>query len=289
MQRVLVALIGMVIVWALSGVVGAWALTRRRSGPFAEPTPAGFTQVRLRSSDGLAIGGWLAEDEDDRVTIVLAHGNGASRTALEGHARALRELECAVMPITLRAHGDSDGDSNDLGWSARHDVIAAVDHLRARRPERPIVVLGSSLGAAAAVFAAEELGDTVAGYVLVAPYADLVDAVHYRTQRYLPPILDTLAFAALWLGGQLVITDIDRIRPFEAAARFPDVPMLIFAGGADDRAPVDDARRIADAAPRARVIVVEGADHDAVLRHVSSRAALREIEELVGRLVGGGG
>ena len=28
--------------------------------------------------------------------------------------------------VTLRAHGDSSGDGNDLGLSAKHDVIAAV-------------------------------------------------------------------------------------------------------------------------------------------------------------------
>ena len=59
-------------------------------------------------------------------------------------ARALRGLGWTVLPITVRAHGDSEGRRNDFGWSARHDVEAAVSYLEART-EAPIVVLGISL------------------------------------------------------------------------------------------------------------------------------------------------
>jgi len=31
--------------------------------------------------------------------------------------------------ISLRAHGDSTGDFNDVGYSARHDVVVAVEFL----------------------------------------------------------------------------------------------------------------------------------------------------------------
>ena len=51
--------------------------------------------------------------------------------------------------------------------------IAAVEFLKARKPDRPVVIMGTSLGAAAAVFAAGELGHRVAGYILESPYQDL--------------------------------------------------------------------------------------------------------------------
>ena len=60
--------------------------------------------------------------------------------------------------ISLRAHGDSTGDLNDFGHSARHDVVTAVDWLEHNHPERPVVVWGQSLGAAAAIFTAEAIG-----------------------------------------------------------------------------------------------------------------------------------
>ncbi len=85
----------------------------------------------------------------------------------------------------MRAHGDSSGEFNDIGYSARLDVVAAVEFLERRRPARPILIHGTSLGAAAATFAAEELGHRVHGYVLECPYRDLRTAVWNRAEKAL--------------------------------------------------------------------------------------------------------
>lgn len=73
-----------------------------------------------------------------------------------------------VRPISLRAHGDSEGSRNDMGWSARLDIQAAVLHAPTVRSDLPAFVYGSSLGAGAALFAAESTGSRVDGYILVA-------------------------------------------------------------------------------------------------------------------------
>lgn len=251
------------IAYAGVGWATARALTRRARPAFAEPTPEGFEAVRLRTRDGLAVGGWWRSPERPRAVVVLAHGNGASRSALREEAAALVDQGCAVLPISLRAHGDSEGDRNDIGASARLDVIAAVEHARARRPGVPVIVFGSSLGAAAALFAGEELGERVDAYVLVGVFADLRLAVRRRTRRYLPVGVEALAYGALRLGAQIELPELDRNRPVDAARRLPPTTrVLLIAGGADDRAPPSDARAIAAALSNARVVVVEGLDHE---------------------------
>jgi pimeloyl-ACP methyl ester carboxylesterase len=50
------------------------------------------------------------------------------------------------------------------------------------------------------------------------------------------------------------------------AARLPDVPALLLAGGHDLSTPVEWARREAELAPSARLVVVPGAGHDVQLR-----------------------
>ena len=62
-------------------------------------------------------------------------------------------------------------------------MIAAVEFLERHRPGKPIVVLGASLGAAAAVFASGELAHRVQGYILESPYKDLKTAVRNRSVR----------------------------------------------------------------------------------------------------------
>ena len=79
-----------------------------------------------------------------------------------------------------RAHGDSTGEFDDAGYGARRDVCAAVEFLERRRPGRPVIVDGNSLGSAAAIFAAGELGHRVAAYILECPYQDLKIAVWNR-------------------------------------------------------------------------------------------------------------
>jgi alpha-beta hydrolase superfamily lysophospholipase len=165
--------------------------------------------------------------------------------------------------ISFRAHGDSAGEVNDFGYSGRRDVVAAVEWLRERCPGRPVVVWGQSLGAAAAVFAAPELGDRVAGYILECPYRDLRTAVRNRTRAYLPPVAEFVAYAGFSTVAPAVLPDADEISPAGAASRIPpSARVLVLAGAADRRATPEEAAAVAGAVGgRAELVVVEGGDH----------------------------
>lgn len=284
-------LIGSVAAWLGSGWIAALALTHRVRAPFAEPAPDGFEPIRLRTTDGLGIGGWWSRDPDAPIGVVLGHGNGASRSALVGRAIHLRAMGCDVLSISLRAHGDSDGEWNDLGLSARHDVTAAVRAMRAANPDRPVVLFGVSLGSAAALFAAAgESAELVDGAVLVAPYADLRTAVRRRTQRYLPPGIEAAAYAALRFGGLLALPNLGAIRPVDAAARLrADLPLLVAVGGSDSRAPRADAEAIAAVHADTVLSELAGAEHEDMNAWDASeegRAALTTFLAEIGRAGG---
>ncbi len=230
----------------------AYRLTSRHHAPYPEPPPrvswGTMEGLRLVSVDGLGIGAWFAEGRAEAPSVLFLHGNGGDRHHCLERAEILAsELGCAAMFITLRAHGDSDGDFNDIGYSARRDVAAAVDFLRGRRPNRPVIVFGVSLGSAAAAFAAEELGGKVAGYVLESPYGDLKTAVWNRTKAALPTPLDRVAYLGLRLSALVLLPQLDVISPVRAIGGVPeDVPVLILAGGSDDLATAAEARAIFD-------------------------------------------
>jgi len=279
LRRAAILSAALVAAWAASGLVVAHVLTRRVRPPFDEPAPPGHVAVRLRAADDLSLGAWYREHPDERAAVVLLHGNGASRAHVREHAARLHELGCSVLSVSLRAHGDSDGDVNDLGYSARFDVLAATTHLRADAPARRVVVVGLSLGAAAALYASAELD--VDAYVLAAPYADLRLATRRRTRRYLPRGLDVLAYEALVLGAHVCLPELDRLRPAQHARIRRDVPVVIVVGERDERAPRSDAEAIAEAVPQAAIELVPDADHEATLAHLARDEGAPVLERIL--------
>ena len=227
----------------------ARVLTGRQYPPFAEPSPtvpwAIFSPVRLVTSDHEQIGGWFAPGHPDRPVVLLLHGYRGSRTGFLEQAELAARHGCGTLLISLRAHGDSTGSRDDLGYSARRDVTAAVDWLHAQAPARPVIVFGTSLGAAAAIFAARDLDHQVAGYILECPYKDIWSAVQNRTDIFLPIGLSQIAYAGLVTVSPLVVPHAGKISPYDAITGVPsDVPLLFLAGGRDDRAKPDEVAAI---------------------------------------------
>jgi pimeloyl-ACP methyl ester carboxylesterase len=253
--------------WFLCSLAVAYRYVRRAQPIFAEPVPnitwAAVQTVQLHTEDGEQIGAWFIAGPADKPAVLFLHGNGGCRSACLGPVETLVREGYSVLTISLRAHGDSSGDTKDFGYSARYDVIAAVAWLRENRPGKSVVVWGQSFGSAAAIFAAERLGEDVGGYILECPYKDLRTAVWNRLKERLPPVLDAIAYAGLLSVSPLLISDVDRISPINEIGKTPSgVPILILAGGKDTRAPLDDARSLAiRVAGHSSLVLFDGADH----------------------------
>ena len=189
------------VIWLLVSSAVAYRLTHRRWPRFDEPAPqitwGRIEAERLKTSDGEELGAWFVDGRDHAPSVLLLHGSNGNRGHTLSRARFLASHGFAVLMVTLRAHGDSTGEYHDIGWGARRDVLAAVEFLESRRPGCPIIVSGNSMGSAAAVFAAGELGHRVHGYILESPYQDLKVAVWNRVDGVLPPILSHAAYAGL--------------------------------------------------------------------------------------------
>ncbi|MCE9554005.1 MAG: alpha/beta hydrolase [Planctomycetes bacterium] len=235
--------------WLISAWVFAHQMTRRRSPLFAENVPAlawgSVEAFRLDTLDGQHLGAWLVPGRTDKSAVLLLHGIGANRSSCLREAQMLATAGHPVLLITLRAHGDSTGDENDFGYSARHDVAAAVAWWKQQHPNQPLVVWGQSLGAAAAIFAAGDLGHKVQGYVLECPYQDLHTATRNRTRLMLPEGVELVAYCGLRCVAPLVLSDASKISPYDAATGIPDsIPVLILAGGQDPYARPEEAQAI---------------------------------------------
>ncbi len=115
------------------------------TGADAGNPPAGFTDVALTTGDNVHLAAWYAAPENG-TAIILLHGAGSGRQNVRDHAIMLHDQGFGVLAMNLRGHGDSDGQTNRLGWNGTSDVGAAVDFLTARDEVKNIGGLGLSMG-----------------------------------------------------------------------------------------------------------------------------------------------
>jgi uncharacterized protein len=266
-RRWLIFTAAMMALWLLTSLAVAYALTRRHGARSVEPLPNitdwKLESHRLKTSDGEELGAWFADTQVDGPSVLVLHGHGGQRSNSLRLGKLLASRGCAVLMISLRAHGDSTGEFDDVGFSARRDVLAAVDFLERRRPGRPVIIDGNSMGSAAAVFAGGELGHRVAAYILECPYEDLKVAVWNRIDNRLPRGLSHAAYGGLIFVSPLFLPHLDEISPANAIGAIPDdVPVLILAGMADRLARPAEAQALhRQVAAHGRLVWLPGAGH----------------------------
>lgn len=102
----------------------------------------------------------------DGELVVCVPGMGDVRSVYRFLSRQLRAAGYRVAVMDLRGHGDSDAsfDSYD-GVATGGDVLALIAHLGG-----PATVIGNSMAAGSAVWAAAERPDLVSSLVLVGPF-----------------------------------------------------------------------------------------------------------------------
>ncbi|MSR31750.1 MAG: alpha/beta fold hydrolase [Gemmataceae bacterium] len=277
--------------WLAISLAAVFIATHRFLPPWPETAPkvewGAFEPVRLKTRDGLELGGWFLPSQQDRPSIIILHGYAQRRTSMLPMIRMYAERGCAVLALSARAHGDSSGFHNDIGYSARHDLFAAVNFLEEKRPGRPLVVHGVSMGAATAIYGSQELGSRVSGYVLEAPYLDAWTAVDNFTQVWIPQPFACLAFQGFRLFGPWFLPEISAMSPLEQLGGIPvSAPVLFLAGEKDRRArPGEIARLLEKVAEHGTLSVFKGAGHEPyLLRHREQylgtvEAFLAEVEQ----------
>src|SRR3954471_24736752 len=102
----------------------------------------------------------------DGPLVVCLPGMGELRSAYRFTVPALVDAGFRVATMDLRGHGDSDvGFSTFDDVAAGQDALALIEHL-----DGPAALVGNSMGAGAAVWAAAERPDLVAGLALIGPF-----------------------------------------------------------------------------------------------------------------------
>src|SRR5688572_8600356 len=114
--------------------------------------PANCEDRSYRSTD-VTLRGWACSAEGPpRGSIVFLHGIADNRGSAVGTILRFTSRGFDVVAYDSRAHGASDGDVCTYGYFEKGDLRRVVAELTAG----PVILIGTSLGAAVAIQAAAE-------------------------------------------------------------------------------------------------------------------------------------
>lgn len=252
MSRTMISTAGYVVVIAVAVLALIWTLQRRLMyfpvggvPTAAELGLTGVEPVTFETTDGLGLSGWFfaASGPSPPVTVVVFNGNAGNRAHRAPLAAALRRHGLQVLLVDYRGYGGNPGAPSKNGLAA--DARAARAYV-AGRPDvdrSRIVYFGESLGTAVAVDLAVE--HPPAALVLRSPFTSMRELGQHHYPFLPVGLLLRDRFAA--------IDQIQRVR----------VPLLVIAGGHDRIVPIDNSRRLYDAAVAPKTLfVLPDADHN---------------------------
>jgi len=200
-------------------------------------------RVSFPTRRGRTLNGWWFTKPKARGVIVVVHGWGANRELMLPLARPLMDHGWLVLLYDARNHGDSDGDTFSSMPRFAEDAEAAVDWVRAQAEAEglPIVLLGHSVGGAAALLAASRRSDIRAVVSLSAfahPGTMMRRWIKAKGIPYVPLGWYTLRYIEHVIGYRY-----DDIAPITTLPRL-NVPVLLGHGQDDEIVPFSDAERL---------------------------------------------
>jgi pimeloyl-ACP methyl ester carboxylesterase len=244
--------------------------------------------VAFPSTDGIPLKAWWLPAQKPGETpvlvpaqavpvasVVLAHGKDENRSGMLSRAAFLVRNGYNVLDVDLRNHGESQGTYMTPGYREALDILGGVAYLRKRGEEGPIVVLGFSYGAVAALHATAQCPDVTA-VIADSAFISTSDILHNVAHRKGIPLKYKIGiwFARLPLldrSSDLVFRlrtgvklDREKASALSAVERIRGQPILFISGENDWLAPPQNARRMYLQAhnPQKALLIVPGAGHE---------------------------
>lgn len=226
-----------------------------------------YLETRIATAGGKNLFAWWLPAQAASATAILLHGWGGNAELMLPLAIPLHKAGMNILLLDARNHGRSDAASFSSLPRFAEDIGAAVDWVQNHhgRPFRaPVVLLGHSVGAGAALLEASRRDD-IAAVISVAAFAHPA----WMMRRYLarlgsPDLLTRLILRYVeWIIGHRY----DAIAPLNTVCRVR-CPVLLVHGKADETVPFTDALTIRAHcdSDRLELLLLDNAGHDSVDR-----------------------
>lgn len=259
----ILGLIGLYLVVLVA--VGYASVHPFRTPIFLSPGALGSPQesFELTNEAGKTLRAWWIPGEAGAPVVIFAHGYMMNRSEPSPIAHWLHSHGLQGFLFDFPGHGRSSRSRCGLGWTERNDIRRAIDWVRVQSPGSPIILWGSSMGAAASAFATAERPEDIHALILDSSYSRMLDAID-GWWSFLGGSFFRVFFAPLKWCGRLLVGFPPRIADVgEALAKIPQIPVLNLHGDADTLAAPDQAVRNQSfsAHPKSRLVWFPDCDH----------------------------
>lgn len=190
-------------------------------------------ELPVARSGEIASRGYIVNAESDGPVVVFFTGNlGEARTYVERFA----SFGVPVVINNYRGFGKSDGIPRERTMVG--DAKLLIKRVRSDFPDRPVVLMGNSMGSAVAILACDE---DIEGLILAAPYRSLVHVGRKTPARFFPLRL-------------LMRTKLD------VRTKLSSLPekILVLDSEDDTLIPTEETLRVLEKLPQAQVAVAQG-------------------------------
>ena len=210
--------------------------------------------IRLTTSDGVALDGWFIPNAKSDKAVIICHGYPMDKGNVLGFTSFLSK-DFNLLLFDFRAMGKSGGFFSTGGLRETKDVTAAVNFLKAKGFTR-IGAFGFSMGAATLAMAKNE---EIKARVLDATYANLTRELDFVFKDF-----GAFRIPLLWLirAWNLVFLQVsaDSVAPENFIAGIK-TPVLLIHGDSDTQVPVDNSLTLHKIAKQTELWIIKSAGH----------------------------
>lgn len=242
------------------------------------PDAHGMTWTEHLVPDDPALTVWEVEGEAaEGPAVILIHGWGANQAVVLPLAQAVLPVASRIFSFDVRLHGLSDDAPMVSLRHFRDDSLRVWELVQERlrdsgRPDHPTILVGHSMGGAAAVLVAEKA--PAAGICLIASPCDVYGVVaRYLQEKGVPGNL-TMRVLRPFINRRIGLPP----RTLDPRLVVPGLtcPVLIIQPELDQRVPPSEGRQYA-ALSGGQLEIIEGAGHTDVVTARRTGEVLRAV------------
>ena len=192
-----------------------------------------FDTMALTNLHGIRLEAWRIRQPSSKGMVLMFHGYGASKDSLLPAAKEFSEMGYETMLVDFYGSGGSQGNETSVGFHEADDVFAAFQFARQQSPDRPVVLYGSSMGAAAVLRAVHAHQIDPDALILECPFDRLLSTVQNRFKAMQVPAFPCAQLLVFWGGLQQGYNGF-QFNPAEYASEVR-CPVLLLHGDKDSR------------------------------------------------------